>query len=318
MVTAPLSSLRLTRIEYAAAGIHLFEFRAPDGAALAPFEAGAHVDLHLPGGFVRQYSLCNAPGERHRYVVGIKRDPRSRGGSVAAHDRLRVGELVAVSVPRCHFALDEAAPRSVFVAGGIGITPVACMVQRLRQLGRPFALHYSVRRRDEAALLDLLAGPETHLHVDEERGRLLDVPGLVAAAPADAAVYCCGPAPMLDAFEAAARARPGLAWRVERFVPLADAAHAPAHEGGFSVRLAASGRTVAVRQGQTILEALRAAGLDVPSSCEQGICGTCETRVLEGLPDHRDSLLSDDERRSNRTMMICCSGSRSAELVLDL
>ena len=123
---------------------------------------------------------------------------------------------------------------------------------------------------------------------------------------------------MLDAFEAAARARPGLAWRVERFTPLADAAHAPSHEGGYRVRLAASGRTVAVKSGETLLEALRAAGLDVPSSCEQGICGTCETRVLEGRPDHRDSLLSDDERRSNKTMMICCSGSLGPELVLDL
>ena len=317
-MSAALLSLRLTRIEYAAAGIHLLEFRATDGAPLPSFDPGAHIDLHLPGGLVRQYSLCNAPHERHRYVVAVKRDPRSRGGSAAAHERLRVAELVPVSVPRCHFALDEAAPFSLFIAGGIGITPVACMVQRLRVIGRPFAVHYSVRRRDEAALLDVLAGPELALHVDEERGALLDVPGLVAQAPADAAVYCCGPAPMLDAFEAAARACPGLRWRVERFVPVADAAHTPAHEGGFRVRLAASGRTVAVPAGQTILEALREAGLDVPSSCEQGICGTCETRVLGGEPDHRDSLLSDDERRANRSMMICCSGSRSAELVLDL
>jgi vanillate O-demethylase ferredoxin subunit len=317
-MTPALLSLRLTRIEYAAAGIHLFEFRTADGADLPPFAAGAHIDLHLPGGFVRQYSLCNAAHERHRYVVAIKRDAQGRGGSAAVHDTLRVGQLVDVAPPRCHFALDEAAPHSLLIAGGIGITPVACMVQRLRQLGRPFAVHYSVRKRDEAALLDVLAGPELTLHVDAERGAMLDVPGLVAAAPADAVAYCCGPAPMLDAFEAAARARPGLAWRVERFVALADAEHAPAHEGGFTVKLAASGRSVPVRHGETILEALRAAGLDVPSSCEQGICGTCETRVLEGLPDHRDSLLSDEERRSNRTMMICCSGSRSAELVLDL
>src|SRR5262249_50908754 len=158
-------------------------------------------------------------------------------------------------------------------------------------------VHYSVRRRDEAALLDILAGPQLHLHVDDERGGLLDIAGLVARAPADAALYCCGPAPMLDAFERAARARPGLTWRVERFTPTADAATA----SGFAVRLATSAREVFVPSGQTILGALRDAGLDLPSSCEQGICGTCETRVLSGSPDHRDTLLSDDEKRSNKT-----------------
>jgi len=219
-----------------------------------------------------------------------------------------------VSAPRCHFALDEQRAHSVLIAGGIGITPIACMAQRLQAVGRDFELHYSVKRRDEAALLEVLSGPQLHLHVDEEQGGLIDIAGLVARVPAGAAVYCCGPAPMLEAFERAARARLGLAWRVEHFTPVAEAAH----EGGFNVRLAASSRDVFVPAGQTILEALRDAGLDVPSSCEQGICGTCETRVISGRPDHRDSLLSDDEKRSNKTMMICCSGSLGGELVLDL
>ena len=302
------------RIEYAATAINVYEFRHPEGQALPPFEAGAHIDLHLGNGMVRQYSLMNPPGERHRYVVAIKRDPNSRGGSVRAHEALRVGDSVDVSAPRCHFALDEQRAHSVLIAGGIGITPIACMAQRLQAVGRPFELHYSVRRRDEAALLEVLSGPQLHLHVDEEQGGLLDIAGLVARVPAHAAVYCCGPAPMLDAFERAARARPGLAWRVEHFTPVAEAAH----EGGFNVRLAASARDVFVPAGQTILEALRDAGLDVPSSCEQGICGTCETRVISGRPDHRDSLLSDDEKRSNKTMMICCSGSLGGDLVLDL
>jgi tetrachlorobenzoquinone reductase len=256
----------------------------------------------------------NPPGERHRYVVAIKRDPNSRGGSVRAHEALHVGDSVEVSAPRCHFALDEQRAHSVLIAGGIGITPIACMAQRLQAVGRDFELHYSVKRRDEAALLEVLSGPQLHLHVDEEQGGLIDIAGLVARVPAGAAVYCCGPAPMLEAFERAARARPGLAWRVEHFTPVAEAAH----EGGFNVRLAASSRDVFVPAGQTILEALRDAGLDVPSSCEQGICGTCETRVISGRPDHRDSLLSDDEKRSNKTMMICCSGSLGGELVLDL
>lgn len=306
--------LRLVRIEYAAAAIHLYEFRDPAGAALPPFEAGAHIDLHLGNGQVRQYSLLNAPGERHRYVVGIKRDATGRGGSCWAHDHLRVGDRLEVSAPRCHFPLDETRAHSVLIAGGIGVTPIACMAQRLRAIGRPYTLHYSVKRRDEAALLDLLAGPELQLHVDEERGALIDIAALVAQAPESAAVYCCGPAPMLDAFEAAARARPGLAWSVERFAPAAEAATA----GGYRVKLATSQRAIFVPGGHTLLDALREAGVDVPSSCEQGVCGTCETRVLAGRPDHRDSLLSDEEKRSNRTMMICCSGSLDDELVLDL
>ena len=314
MTAGPLLRLRLVRIEYAATAINVYEFRHPEGAALPPFEAGAHIDLHLGNGLVRQYSLMNPPGERHRYVVAIKRDPNSRGGSVRAHEALHVGDSVEVSAPRCHFPLDEQRVHSVLIAGGIGITPIACMAQRLHAVGRDFELHYSVKRRDEAALLEVLSGPQLHLHVDEEQGGLIDIAGLVARVPAGAAVYCCGPAPMLEAFERAARARPGLAWRVEHFTPVAEAAH----EGGFNVRLAASSRDVFVPAGQTILEALRDAGLDVPSSCEQGICGTCETRVISGRPDHRDSLLSDDEKRSNKTMMICCSGSLGGELVLDL
>jgi ferredoxin-NADP reductase len=312
----PPMRLLLARIEYSAVGTHLFEFRRANGAALPGYEPGAHVDVHLPGGLIRQYSIVDPPAAgMDRYVVGIKRDPKSRGGSLAAHERLRVGEVVEVSAPRNHFPLDEQAPLSVFIAGGIGITPIACMVQRLRSLGRPWSLHYAVRTRAEAALLDRIQGEGLHLHVDDEqRGTVLDVAGIVAALPTSATVYCCGPQPLLDAFEAAARRRPQLRWFVEHFAPAAPIAL----EGGFSVRLAASGKTVIVRPGQTILEAVRDVGVRVPSSCEQGICGTCETAVLGGIPDHRDSLLSDDEKRSNKMMMICCSGSIGPELVLDL
>lgn len=314
-MTEGTTLLRLTRIEFAAPGIHLFDFRHPQGEALPPYAPGAHVDLHLPGDLVRQYSLVDPAGPDAVYRVAIKRDPRSRGGSAAAHERLRVGDLLPVSVPRNHFPLDEAAPHSVFIAGGIGITPVACMVQRLRVLGRRFTLHYAVRTRAEAALLDRLGSEDVHLHVDDEcGGRVLDVAALVAAVPDAAVAYCCGPAPMLDAFESAARQRPALRWHVERFASTTEAASA----GGFVVRLASSGRSVPVAVGQTILEALRGAGLNVRASCRQGICGTCETAVVAGTPDHRDALLSDDEKRSNKVMMICCSGSLTPELVLDL
>jgi len=313
-MTEDASTLRLTRIDFAAPGIHLFDFRHPQQALLPAYAPGAHVDLHLPGGLVRQYSLVDPAGSDAVYRVAIKRDPRSRGGSVLAHDRLRVGDLLPVGTPRNLFALDEACAHSVFVAGGIGITPIACMVQRLRALGLGWTLHYSVRTRADAALLDRLAGPGLQLHIDDEQGGLLDVAAVVASVPDGSRAYCCGPAPMLDAFEAAARAKPGLRWHVERFA----AAASSAAEGAYAVRLAASGRSVQVAPGQTILQALRACGIAVRASCQQGVCGTCETAVLAGTPDHRDSLLSDDEKRSNKVMMICCSGSLGPELVLDL
>ncbi|HZY16136.1 MAG TPA: ferredoxin reductase, partial [Ramlibacter sp.] len=168
--TAATLRCRLAAIRYAAEGIHLYEFTAADGGILPAFTAGAHVDLHLPNGLVRQYSLCNSQRERHRYLTGIKRDPASRGGSSYLHDQVKVGTLLDVGVPRNHFSLHEDARHSVLIAGGIGVTPIACMVQRLRALGASFELHYSVRRREEAALLDLLSGPELHLHVDAEHG----------------------------------------------------------------------------------------------------------------------------------------------------
>ena len=306
---------RLNTIRYAAEGIHLYEFAAPDGSALPPFTAGAHVDLHLPNGLVRQYSLCNPQHETRRYIVGIKRDPASRGGSSYIHDQLKVGAILQLGAPRNHFALHEEARHSVLVAGGIGITPIACMVQRLRALGASFELHYSVRRREEAAFLDVLCVPELHLHIDAEHGNApLPLREIVARAPADAHLYCCGPAPMLDAFESACAGRPGDHVHLERFAAAAPAAT----EGGFTVQLARSGRSIFVARGCSILDTLRQEGVPVQASCEQGICGSCETRVLGGTPDHRDSLLSDEEKRGNQVMMVCCSGSKDPVLVLDL
>jgi ferredoxin-NADP reductase len=309
--------LRLTAISFGADSIHLFELQAPDGACLPPFTAGAHIDLQLPNGTMRQYSLCNPQSERHRYVVGVKRDPASRGGSQFMHEALRVGTILRVGVPRNNFRLDEDARHSVFVAGGIGVTPIRCMIDRLRRLGRSWQLHYGVRRRAEAVFLDEFQadGERLQLHVDAENpGVFLDIAGIVAAAPADAQLYCCGPGSMLAAFETAAAARPDANVHVEYFASSTPVAV----EGGFSVRMAKTGRMVAVAPGQTILDALRAGGVDAPFSCAQGVCGACETRVLEGVPDHRDMILSPQEKAANRTMMICCSGSRTPLLVLDI
>jgi ferredoxin-NADP reductase len=306
---------RLTAIRYAAEGIHLYEFSPVEAAAFPPFTAGAHVDLHLPNGLVRQYSLCNAQDETHRYVVGIKRDPASRGGSSYVHDQLRVGTVLQLGAPRNHFALHEAAAHTVLIAGGIGVTPIACMAQRLRALGASFEVHYSVRKRGEAAFLDVLAGANLHLHVDAEHGNApMALARIVAGAPRDAHLYCCGPGPMLDAFEATATGRPAGHVHLERFA----AAQPAAADGGFTVQLARSGRSLRIRPGCTILDTLREEGISVQASCEQGICGSCETRVLSGRPDHRDSLLSDEEKQANKVMMVCCSGSKDDVLVLDL
>jgi tetrachlorobenzoquinone reductase len=312
-MTSPIR-MRLMGIRHAAEGIHEFEFRPSDGTALPVFEAGAHVDVHLPNGLLRQYSLINAAGESHRYVIAVKRDPASRGGSACMHEQLRVGASLLVAPPRNNFPVREDAPHSVFFAGGIGITPIVSMVGRLRKLGRPWELHYSVRRRNEAAFLSEI-GDGLRLHVDEEAGgRLLDIAALVAAAPKQAHLYCCGPAPMLQAYEAATAGRPADHVHLERF-----SAAAPVVDGdAFVVELARSGRQVTVAPGESILDALRDAGLDVQSSCEQGVCGTCETRVLAGVPDHRDMFLSNSEKAANDRMLICCSGSKDARLVLDL
>jgi tetrachlorobenzoquinone reductase len=286
------------------------------GTSVPAFTAGAHVDLHLPNGLVRQYSIANAQDERHRYVLGVKRDAAGRGGSRFLHDDLRVGTVLEVGGPRNNFPLVEAASHSVLIAGGIGVTPIVSMVARLRSLARPWELHYAVRRRSEAAFLDELLAGDGHvrLHVDEEQGGVLDVARIVGTAPEKAHLYCCGPTPMLEAFTAAASSRPAERVHLEYF----SSAIAPAVESGFIVELARSKLRIEIPPGQTILDTLRARGFKVQSSCEQGICGSCETRVLAGEPDHRDLLLSDAEKATNEVMMICCSGSRSPILVLDL
>ena len=308
-------AMRLTTIGYAAEQVHLYEFRPVSGGPVRRFTAGAHVDLYLPNGLVRQYSIANGEEERDRYLLGVKREAAGRGGSRFIHDGLRVGTVLPVGGPRNNFPLVEDASHSVLIAGGTGVTPIVSMAARLRSLGRRWQLHHAVRRRSEAAFVEeLRAGGGFHLHVDEEKGGVLDVEHLVSEAAGDAHLYCCGPAPMLDAFMAAAASRSAHYVHLEHF----SAPTAPVAEGGFVVELARSKLVVSIQPGQTILEALRARGVQVPSSCEQGVCGSCETRVLAGKPDHRDMLLSPEERGTNEVMMICCSGSRSPVLVLDL
>ncbi len=314
--------VRVTAVNNEAEGIKSFELSPVDATPLPAFTAGAHVDLYLQNDLTRSYSLINPQGELHRYVVAINRDEASRGGSVFIHDSLRVGSELIVGAPRNNFPLVEDAGHIVFIAGGIGITPLWCMIQRLEAIGQPWTLYYSARNRKNAAFLGALLQlaekhkGRVHLNFDREPGgRMLDLAAIVATQPADAHFYCCGPVPMLEAFERACAERPAENVHVEYFSAKADAA---ADIGGFEVVLAKSGRRLAVPVGESILNTLLENDIDAPYSCTEGVCGACKTSVIEGVPDHRDHVLTEAEQQTNQLVMICCSGSRTPSLVIDL
>lgn len=282
-------------------------------------EPGAHVDLHLGSGCVRSYSLTN-PGERDRWTLAVNLDAASRGGSKWIHESLRSGNALEVDGPRNHFALDESAPHSVLIAGGIGVTPLLAMARRLTALGKPWTMHYAARSRARMAYADTLrelaerSGARLDLRCDQEGDAPLNLDAIVSGLPEGSHVYACGPAGLLAAFEAAtARLERGRV-HLERFA----SSQAAATEGGYTVKLARDGRSVPIAQGRSILDALIEIGLNPQHSCREGTCGSCETRVLEGTPDHRDEILTDAERAGGTRMMICCSGSKSSLLVLDL
>jgi tetrachlorobenzoquinone reductase len=311
--------VRLRQIRLEAEGIVSFELADAAGQALPPFDAGAHIDLHLPGGLVRSYSLVNAPSERDRYVIAVRREEAGRGGSGWMHTVPRVCDAITISRPENDFGLVEDARHCVFIAGGIGITPFMSMLRRLNSLNRSWELHYAARSPRQAAFvreLQAMAGPESKLDLSfsAERVRRLDIARIVAEAPSDAHLYCCGPAGMIDDFLTACAGRAQAMVHVERFAAAAQ----PAMGGGFDVLLQRSGRRIAVPAGHSILDTLLDHAVPVQYSCCSGVCGTCMTRVLDGEPDHRDDYLTADEKRANESVMICCSGSRSATLVLDL
>ena len=314
------ASVLVKSIVYEADGINSYDLRPVAGAPLPPFTAGAHIDLHLQNGLIRSYSLLNSQDERHRYVIAVNKDAASRGGSRFLHEQLRPGDRISIGVPRNNFPLAEDADHSVFIGGGIGVTPFLSMMLRLCSLGRPWELFYGVRNHHCASFLDTIQGfsersnAPVHVNFDQEAGRILDIAALVAAAPPRAHLYCCGPTPMIEAFEKAAAARAPETVHVEYF----KSKEAPAVEGGFQVVLARSGKTIAVPPGKTILQAVHEAGIGAPHSCLEGVCGACETPVLEGIPDHRDLVLSPRDHAANKSMMICCSGSKTSRLVLDI
>lgn len=325
MISPATFDVRIKTVTCEADGILSFDLLPlQPGTMLPPFTAGAHIDLQLrtPGGLVvRSYSLLNDPAETHRYRIGVNRDARSRGGSQHVHESLRPGDRLTVSEPRNNFPLDESAPFNVFIAGGIGITPILSMIARSQSLRTPWRLHYAARTRQQAGFVDLLEsfqgqpGADVRLNFDQEAGgRMLDLRKIVNEMPEGAHVYCCGPIPMLESFEQATAGLPPARVHREYFTAREPAAT----QGGYEVELVRSGRVLHVPAGRTILDCLIDIQAEPPFSCRQGICGTCEVRVLGGTPDHRDMVLSDAEKSVNDRMMVCCSGAKSDRLVLDL
>ncbi|MFC3608596.1 PDR/VanB family oxidoreductase [Stutzerimonas tarimensis] len=303
-------------------GVVVLDLGLASGEALPPFEAGAHVDLHIAPGLVRQYSLCSDPADCSVYRLGVLRDPASRGGSLGVHDGLAEGSEVSISLPRNLFPLVPAARRSILIGGGIGVTPMIAMAFALQASASDFELHYCGRSRSRSAFLDELAGAafaaRVHTHFDDEgQDQKLDldaVLGAVAPGP-DVHVYVCGPSGFMDWVigEAQLRGYTGAQVHREYFQVQSDASG-----GAFEVVAARSGKQVQVAEGQTIVEALAGVGIEIEVSCEQGICGTCLCDVLEGEPDHRDVYLTEDERAGNDQILTCCSRAKSKTLVLDI
>lgn len=320
LLTARVQAMRLEARDVISVELQTAE----TGVPLPAFEPGSHIDLHLADGLVRSYSLLNACDPRGRYVIGVLKSRDSRGGSRHVHEQLRLGTVLRISRPRNNFRLAEAAAHSVLVAGGIGVTPLLAMLRRLAQLGRAADFVYCARSRQDAAFvgeLEAIAAvhPQLRLqcHFDAGAGGPPDLRQLLAGRPRQTHFYCCGPAPMLAAFEQACAALGYGNTHVERFSPVEQPATASA-AGACTVELRRSGRRIEVPGGMSILDALLANGIRTEHSCREGVCGACETKVLAGDVEHRDSILTKQEQQANRSMMICVSRCKSMSLVLDL
>lgn len=316
-----VTSVRRKRVE--AQDIASFELVAADGEPLPPFSAGAHIDVHvMPSGPVRQYSLCNHPSETHRYVIGVLRDPASRGGSAAMHERINEGDTLTISAPKNHFSLAPDPGRSILLAGGIGVTPILCMAQRLAQLRADFEMHYCTRSEARTAFRRQLResgfASRVRFHFDDGPDhQKLDLDGVLRAVDPAAHLYVCGPKGFMDAALGKART---VGWPEDQLhyeFFTAGAVH-DASDASFAVKLARSGHVIQVGASETVVQALASAGVTVPTSCEQGVCGTCLTRVLAGEPDHRDLYLTRTEQNANDCFLPCCSRAKTPELVLDL
>lgn len=314
--------VNVTRKADEAEGICSFELCAVDGSTLPAFEAGAHIDIHIADGLTRQYSLCNDPRERHRYLISVLKDPQSRGGSKAMHEQIRSGQTLSISHPRNLFPLDHSANRHLLFGGGIGITPMLAMAYELSHLGADFELHYCFRSSDRAAFVAMLAqtpfADRIKLHDDSGSPiQKLDAPALLATPDARTHLYVCGPGGFMNYILDAAQNAGWSQDRVHKEFFAADPVDQSANTP-FEVELARSGRVFQIPAERTVFEVLDEAGVEIESSCEQGVCGTCVTRVLSGIPEHRDQFLTVAEHAANDRFTPCCSRAKSSRLVLDL
>ena len=295
------------------------ELRAIAGGDLPEFTPGAHLDVHLPNGLVRNYSLTNDWRERNRYIVGVGRAADSRGGSSYIHSTVRAGHQLKISAPRNNFPLDENSASFLFIVGGIGITPIMAMVRWCIANQKPWRLIYAARSRQRTAFYEelcSLGADRVHFHFDDEAGQVLDVAQAISSWKAGESIYCCGPAPLMEAVKTLTENLPSGTVRFEWFtVPESDE---PQESNSFTVRLERSNIEFEVPEQKSILEVLEEHGFELPFSCREGLCGTCVTNVCSGEPDHRDYVLSDEERESGKMMTICCSRSKSSLLTLDL
>jgi vanillate O-demethylase ferredoxin subunit len=322
MSTAPTLQVRVARKAVEAQDIVTLELVATNGQALPAFSAGSHVDVQLPNGITRQYSLCNDPQETHRYQIGVLRDAASRGGSAAVHDLVKEGDVLTISAPRNHFGLAHEAQKHLLLAGGIGVTPILCMAERLANTGADFAMHYATRAPERTAFRQRIAASafasRVQFHYDNgDAMQKLDLQKLLSQPQAGTHLYVCGPKGFMDAVLGTARAAGWPETQIHYEFFGAEVAKSDS-DASFEIKLASSGRIVMVSKDQTVVQALAAAGVDIMISCEQGVCGTCLTRVLEGVPDHKDSYLTPEEQAANDQFTPCCSRSKTQQLVLDL
>jgi ferredoxin-NADP reductase len=304
-------------VDHVAEDVVAITLTDPDSDALPPWTPGAHVDLMLAPDLVRQYSLCGSPSESRTIRVGVLKAPASRGGSVLVHELLHPGSTVRVRGPRNHFPL-VTAPRYLFIAGGIGITPLLPMMADATAAGADWTLLYGGRSRASMAFIDELVmyGDRVTLVPQDEVG-MPDLDTILGQPRDDTLIYCCGPEGLLGAVEERCAHWPVGALHLERFA--AKPSQAPVEgERSFELVLARSGLTLTVPPDRSAFHVVQDAGVSILGSCHEGICGTCEQVVLEGEVDHRDSILSDDERAQNDSMMICVSRCRSDRLTLDL
>lgn len=316
-------AVRVTHKLIEAQGICSLELRTLDGGPLPGFSAGSHIDLYLPNNIVRQYSLCNSPRETHRYLIAVLRDSASRGGSRAVHDTVQPGDVLTVGQPRNHFSLNEEAKSSLLFAGGIGVTPILCMAERLVEFGAEFHVHYAARSSKSAAFIERIKrssfDERVSLHFDDELAdQRLNIEAVLSTAHTDTHLYVCGPKGFMDAVLDTARRldwpESQLHWEFFSRKPRTSSTG----DDPFELLLSRSGKLITVPSDKTAVEALADAGVVVPVSCEQGVCGTCLTRVLEGELDHRDMYLTDEEHMRGDQFTPCCSRAKSPRLVLDL